>query len=97
MHRNYYIASTIRIFVFDNRVEIRSRGKLPNTLTVESIQYGIHVERNPIIVSLLRDFEGIPYRGIGSGIQRILSECQKAGVKVEFYNLENEEQFHVVF
>jgi predicted HTH transcriptional regulator len=97
VHRNYYIASNIRIFVFDNRVEIRSPGKLPNTLTVESIQYGIHVERNPIIVSLLRDFEGIPYRGIGSGIQRILRECQQAGVRVEFHNLENEEQFHVVF
>lgn len=38
VHRNYYIASNIRIFIFDDRVEIRRPGKLPNTLTVESIQ-----------------------------------------------------------
>jgi predicted HTH transcriptional regulator len=97
VHRNYYIASNIRIFMFDDRVEIRSPGKLPNTLTVESIQYGIHIERNPIIVSLLRDFEGIPYRGIGTGIQRIQRECEESGIKVEFHNLEKEEQFHVIF
>ena len=83
--------------MFDDRVEIRSPGKLPNTLTVESIQYGIHIERNPIIVSLLRDFEGIPYRGIGTGIQRIQRECEESGIKVEFHNLEKEEQFHVIF
>ncbi len=97
VHRNYYIASNIRIFIFDDRVEIKSPGKLPNTLTVESIQYGIHIERNPVIVSLLRDFEGIPYRGVGTGVQRIQRECDEHGIKVEFQNMENEEQFNVVF
>jgi len=97
VHRNYYIASNIRLFVFDDRVEIKSPGKLPNTLTVESIQYGIHIERNPIIVSFLRDFEGVPYRGVGTGIQRIKRECEESGIEVEFRNLEREDQFHVIF
>jgi len=97
VHRNYYISSNIRIFIFDDRVEIKSPGRLPNTLTVESIKYGIHIERNPVIVSLLRDLEGIPYRGIGTGVQRIQRECDEQGVKVEFQNLEQEEQFSVVF
>jgi len=43
VHRNYYIQSNIRIFVFDNRVEIINPGTLPNTLTVESIKSGVHI------------------------------------------------------
>lgn len=97
VHRNYYISSNIRIFIFDDRVEIKSPGKLPNTLTVESIKYGIHIERNPVLVSFLRDLEGIPYRGIGTGVQRIQRECDEHGIKVEFQNLEKEDQFTVVF
>ncbi|MBS4021777.1 MAG: hypothetical protein KGZ79_05085 [Dethiobacter sp.] len=97
LHRNYYIASNIRVFVFDNRVEIISPGSLPNTLTVESIKHGIHIERNPIMVSMVKDIPDIPYRGAGTGIQRILRSCRESGIKVEFINDKEGEQFKVVF
>jgi len=35
VHRDYYINSSIKIFMFYNRVEIISPGKLTNSLTVE--------------------------------------------------------------
>ena len=97
VHRNYFISSNIRIFIFDNRVEIISPGALPNTVNVESIKMGIHIERNPILVSMLKDIEGIPYRGIGTGVWRIMHECENAGITVDFIEEKDNEQFKVIF
>jgi len=97
VHRDYYIQSNIRLFVFDNRVEIISPGVLPNTLTVETIKSGVHVARNPIILSHIKDIKGIPYRGIGTGVARIIKSCSEASVAVDFYNEIEKNQFKVVF
>lgn len=43
VHRNYAISgSRIRIFMFDNRIEFMSPGKLPNTVTIEKLGYAFH-------------------------------------------------------
>lgn len=97
VHRDYFISSNIRIFIFDDRIEIVSPGTLPNTVNVESMKMGIHIERNPILVSLLKDIKEIPYRGIGTGVQRILRECKNAGINVDFVDEKDAEQFKVIF
>ncbi len=51
MHRDYLISAPIRLFIFDNRIEIVSPGHLPNNLTVEKIRAGNSNIRNPILVS----------------------------------------------
>lgn len=70
IHRDYFISTPIRIFVFDNRVEIISPGHLPNNLTVENIKAGNSNIRNPILASYATRI--LPYRGLGSGIPRAL-------------------------
>jgi len=71
IHREYLVSATIRIFVYDNRIEIISPGHLPNNLTVESIKAGVSNIRNPILVSYIA--KGLlPYKGLGSGIKRAL-------------------------
>ena len=35
IHRDYFIKDSVKLFIFDDRVEIRSPGKLPNSLTVD--------------------------------------------------------------
>ena len=70
MHRDYFINSSIKVFIFDNRIEIISPGKLPNTLTIENIKAGISVIRNPILYSNARYL--LPFKGAGSGIMRAL-------------------------
>jgi len=68
VHRDYYINSSIKIFMFYDRVEIISPGKLTNSLTVEKIKNGIAVHRNPILNSICKNL--LPYTGYGSGIKR---------------------------
>ena len=71
MHRDYLVSASIRLFIFDNRIEIVSPGHLSNDLPVEKIRHGNSIIRNPIPVSYAS--KGIlPYRGLGSGIKRAL-------------------------
>jgi ATP-dependent DNA helicase RecG len=67
------VSAPIRIFIFDDRIEIISPGHLPNNLTVEKIRRGNSIIRNPILVSYVA--KGLlPYHGLGSGIKRALEE-----------------------
>ena len=73
VHRDYLVSAPIRIFVFDDRIEIISPGHLPNNLTVEKIRRGNSIIRNPILVSYVA--KGLlPYHGLGSGIKRALEQ-----------------------
>lgn len=70
IHRNYFINAPIRLFIFDDRVEIISPGRIPNNLTIENIKSGNSNIRNDIITSFAT--KELPYRGIGTGIRRAL-------------------------
>lgn len=73
IHRDYLVSATIRLFIFDNRIEIIIPGHLPNNLTVEKMRSGISNIRNPILVSYVA--KGLlPYKGLGSGIKRALED-----------------------
>ena len=72
IHRDYFVSAPIRVFVFDDRVEIISPGHLPNNLTVTNIRTGNSNIRNPILTSFATKL--IPYRGLGTGILRALRE-----------------------
>jgi predicted HTH transcriptional regulator len=52
-HRDYSITgSKIRLFLFSDRLELYSPGRLPNTLTVETMAYRVFT-RNQLLVSFL--------------------------------------------
>lgn len=90
IHRDYFKNAPIRIFVFDNRIEIISPGKLTNSLTVENIKFGNSAIRNALIASYATRM--LPYRGLGLGILNALKEQPN----IEFYNDVEGEQFKVV-
>lgn len=69
-HRDYSINGPVRVFIFDNRVEIISPGCLPNSLTIENIKMGNAVVRNNLVVSYASKL--MLYKGLGSGIVRAL-------------------------
>jgi ATP-dependent DNA helicase RecG len=72
IHRDYFVSAPVRIFVFDDRIEILSPGHLPNNLTIKNIMSGNSNIRNPILASFATRI--LPYRGLGSGIIRALRE-----------------------
>jgi ATP-dependent DNA helicase RecG len=90
VHRDFFINDSIKIFVFQNRIEIISPGKLPNSLTAEMIKKGVRKSRNNILVSFAPDL--LEYRGFGSGILRAL----QAYPHIDFINDVEGEQFKVV-
>ena len=75
IHRDFFVSAPIRIFIFDDRIEIISPGHLPNNLTVDNIRSGNSNMRNPILASYATKV--LPYRGLGSGIVRAIREYQK--------------------
>ena len=87
VHRSLNIKSPIRIFIFDNRVEIHSPGTLPNGLQVEDITNGTSMPRNNFLFN--NAIYLLPYTGAGSGMQRALED----GLKAEFVNNESTHEF----
>ena len=87
VHRSLNWNAPIRIFIFDNRVEIHSPGILPNGLQVEDITGGISMPRNNFLFS--NAIHLLPYTGAGTGIQRALEE----GLQAEFRNDERLHEF----
>jgi len=70
VHRSLNIKAPIRIFIFDNRVEIHSPGSLPNGLTIEDIKNGTSMPRNMFLFTNANYL--LPYTGAGSGVRRAL-------------------------
>ena len=68
IHRDYFKNSPVRLLIFENRIEITSPGKLPNSLTVDDVKYGNPVIRNNQIA--LFASKTMPYSGLGSGLRR---------------------------
>jgi ATP-dependent DNA helicase RecG len=72
IHRDFFVSAPIRIFMFDDRIEIISPGHLPNNLSVANILSGNSNMRNPILASYATKV--LPYRGLGNGIVRAIKE-----------------------
>lgn len=71
-HRDYTIEGrAIEVYVFDDRLEIRSPGPLLSTVTVESLRSlaGIHQSRNTAVARTLRELGYM--REMGEGFRRM--------------------------
>lgn len=80
VHRNYSISgSKIRIFMFDDRVEFHSPGRLPNTVTIEKMKIGISYARNPFLVKYMENLRYIDQ--LGRGIPMIIKSMKEVGAK----------------
>jgi ATP-dependent DNA helicase RecG len=75
-HRDYTVMGPIRIFIMDDRIEIHTPGRTPNTVDEAAMRAGVHVVRNPHIYARLSD-AGLVTRA-GSGIRRIIRLIKRA-------------------
>lgn len=66
VHRDYTIAgSQISVWMYDDRIEIKSPGRLPNTVTVEKMKVGTRYHRNPVLVQYFYDANIVEKMGQG--------------------------------
>jgi ATP-dependent DNA helicase RecG len=71
-HKDYTVSAPIRIIIFEDRLEIRTPGKLPNSVTIDSMKIGgSHILRNPTIYNLLYKMGMVT--DLGSGVRRIIT------------------------
>ena len=68
----------IRLALFDDRIEIENPGLLPFGLTIEDIRQGVSKLRNRVIGRVFHELHLIEHWG--SGIQRMTTACQEAGL-----------------
>lgn len=94
-YRDYTIDAPIRIIVYLDRVEIRTPGKLPNTVTIESMKIGgSHVLRNPTIYNILLKM-GLD-TDLGTGVHRMI-KLVRDHLNQEVILEEKENEFIVSF
>ena len=74
-HRNYaMLGEHIKVFIFDDRMEIRSPGKLPGLVTLENMK-NVRYARNTKISETLLDLGLV--KELNEGVSRIYEEMSK--------------------
>lgn len=94
-HRDYTIEGrAIEVYVFDDRLEVRSPGALLTTVTVEGLRSleGIHQSRNTAIARVLRELGYM--REMGEGFRRMF-QLMRAHDLVEPEVITDGQQFSV--
>lgn len=86
-HRDYSLGGEyIRVYIFDDRMEIMSPGKPPNFVTIENMRHSRY-SRNPRIARALTAFEWV--REFNEGVKKIYSDMEEAGLPAPEYELQN--------
>lgn len=75
IHRDYSISDDVHVLIFDNRIEIKSPGKLPGWVTVDNIKNS-RFTRNTKIVRTLARYSNPPNKDIGEGIKTALQKMK---------------------
>jgi ATP-dependent DNA helicase RecG len=90
VHRNYsIIGSKIRVFMFDDRIEFHSPGRLPNTVTIDKMKVGVSYARNSFLVKYMENLRYIDQ--LGRGIPMIIKNMTALGAKEPLLKEEGEE------
>lgn len=72
VHADLLQTAAIRLLVFDDRVEIINPGCIMGGHSIEEVMLCNSFARNPLMANFCA--KTMPYRGLGSGIPRVLSE-----------------------
>ncbi len=79
VHRNYHISATIKISIYDNRIEIFSPGGFPGPMNLKNIKKGLTYTRNTAIAKIFRE-AGYGEK-LGTGFFTIFSSYEEYGLR----------------
>lgn len=66
VHRDYLMDATdIELSIYDDRLEVISPGRLPNTITPDRMRAGTRAARNQLLKDVMGDYNYMEHRGLG--------------------------------
>lgn len=80
IHRDYSISDDVQIYIFDDRIDIRSPGRLPGYVTAENILEA-RFSRNPKIVRTLNRYREAPNKDLGEGLNTTFQKMKEFGLR----------------
>ena len=80
IHRDYSISDDIHVLIFNNRIEIKSPGKLPGYVTIENI-LDARFSRNSKIVRVLNKYKVPPNKDMGEGLNTAFQRMEEFRLK----------------
>lgn len=84
VHREYALSGDyILVTMYDDRLEIKSPGKLPDIVTIDNIQY-TRYSRNPKISRVLNEFGYV--RELNEGVKRIYKDMESFFLEKPVYS-----------
>lgn len=82
VHHLSTLIDTDSSFNADDRLEVISPGKLPNTVNIEKLRAGVSYAVNPVILKYLENLNYIDK--LGRGLPMVCIEAEKMNKKVIF-------------
>lgn len=80
IHRDYSISDDIHVLIFNNRIEIKSPGKLPGYVTIDNI-LDSRFSRNSKLVRVLNKYKDPPNKDMGEGLNTAFQKMEEFRLK----------------
>ncbi len=80
IHRDYSISDDVQIYIFNDRIEVLSPGRLPGYVSVENI-LDARFSRNPKIVRSLNRYRKAPNKDLGEGLNTAFQKMKEWKLK----------------
>jgi len=80
IHRDYSISDDIQVLIYNNRIEIKSPGRLPGYVTIENI-LDARFSRNSKIVRVLNKYKNPANKDMGEGLNTAFQRMEEFRLK----------------
>jgi ATP-dependent DNA helicase RecG len=94
VHRDYLMDATdVEVSIYDDRLEVISPGRLPNTITPERMRAGTRAARNQLLKDVMGDYNYMEHRGLGVPRKIVRLMREQNGTEPDL--IENDDRFTV--
>ena len=80
IHRDYSISDDVQVLIYNNRIEIKSPGKLPGYVTIDNI-LDARFSRNSKIVRVLNKYKNPANKDMGEGLNTAFQRMEEFRLK----------------